>query len=287
MEILLPKEDFEEIRQWLHRHVGITLADGKRQLVQSRLQRRLQYLNIDSFAEYREYVKTDPDELREMTNSLTTNKTEFYREAHHFRHVAEKFIPELIKSAKTGLVDRKLRVWHAGCSTGEEPYTLSIVLHKHLLSTGSWDVRLLASDIDTNVLEHAKQGVYDEDRLSPISIDERRRYFLRGCLPNKHQFRVRDELRSIITFRQINLIQTPWPIRQDVRFDMIFCRNVMIYFDKATQRQLFQRFAQLLKPNGLLFLGHSETMLGQSDQYTSLGQTIFKLSPASSETRAA
>jgi chemotaxis protein methyltransferase CheR len=279
-DYILQDTEFRLFRDLIYRLTGIALADGKRQLVKSRLTKRLRYYHLERFQDYYDLVMAQGEsgpETTEMVNCITTNKTDFFREPHHFQFVGNKLLQEKIQQARWGQVPRRLRVWHAGCSTGEEPYTLAMTLAEALQGEGHWDVRQLASDIDTDVLAHAARGIYEMERVDPVPEPLLKKYFLRGQGEQSGFVKVRDELRQQITFKQINLLDSLWPIRHDVRFDMIFCRNVVIYFDKPTQRRLFARFQEWLRPGGYLFIGHSESLLGISDAFESLGQTIYRL----------
>lgn len=275
--------EFILFRDLIYKVTGISLTDAKRQLVQSRLQKRLRHYHFSRFQEYYDLVVRQGDqspELTELINCITTNKTDFYREPHHFQFVTRQVVPDLVLKAGQGALPRRVRVWHAGCSTGEEPYTLSITLSEALAQSGQWDVRQLASDIDTNVLAHAERGIYEEDRIAPVPEALRRKYFLRGKGEREGFYKVRPSLSTMIAFRRINLLDDVWPIRSDVRFDMIFCRNVIIYFDKETQRRLLTRFHEKLRPGGHLFLGHSESVLGVAHLFESLGGTIYRIPEA-------
>jgi chemotaxis protein methyltransferase CheR len=279
-EIKLTPDEFELFRKLIYRRAGIALSDAKMQLVQSRLRKRVTAHSLTSYRAYYELLAAQGDDSPEMgtfVNCITTNKTEFFREPHHFKFVTEQVVPEIAMQARQGVDGQRIRIWHAGCSTGEEPYTLAMTLAEASAGRGKWDIRQLASDIDTNVLAHAERGIYEEDRLSPVPEPLRRKYFLRGTGAQHGYFKVRQSLREQITFRQINLLAPTWPIRSDVRFDMIFCRNVVIYFDKPTQRALFAHFKEVLKPGGYLFIGHSESLLGISDAFENLGHTIYRL----------
>lgn len=279
-EYILKDAEFRQFRELIYKLTGIALAEGKRQLVKSRLSKRLRHYNLGTFQDYYDLVVAQGEsgpEITELVNCITTNKTDFFREPHHFQFVSRNIIPEMIKQARWGSIPRRLRIWHAGCSTGEEPYTLAMTLAEALRGEGHWDVRQLASDIDTQVLAHAARGVYERERVSPVPEPLLKHYFLRGRDEKSDFVKVRDELRRQITFKQINLLESPWPIRPDVRFDIIFCRNVVIYFDKPTQRRLFARFQEMLRPGGYLFIGHSESLLGVSDAFESLGRTIYRL----------
>ncbi len=279
-EYLLTPNEFDLFRKLIHKKIGISLADGKRNLVQSRLRKRLAHHQLPTYQAYYDLLINTPESDAEWTdfiNCVTTNKTDFYREAHHFKFVTDQIIPEAIANSKTPSGSPRLRVWHAGCSSGEEPYTLAITLQEALQGKGTWDVKQLASDIDTQVLAHAAEGVYDIDRVSPVPAALLSKYFLRGTGSNSGKVRAKAILRDQVAFRQINLLSSPWPFSAKTQFDIIFCRNVVIYFDKPTQRRLVERFTQVLRPGGYLFLGHSESLLGISDSFESLGRTIFRL----------
>lgn len=276
MEFTLSDSEFELLRKLVYEETGIKLAEVKRQMLRSRLSKRLRALNMDSFRDYYNLLRNDHTAAAEMTdfiNAVTTNKTDFYREPHHFEFITSDIIPRIERSR------RSLNIWHAGCSTGEEPYTLSIALHESLPKPETWTIRQLASDIDTNVLEHARRGVYDLERLDPIPQALKKRYFLRGKGEKSNLAQIKPELAEWMTFRKINLLAEPWPFGSNTCFDIIFCRNVMIYFDKPTQQRLIERFSQYLAPDGYLFIGHSESLLGISGGFKSLGKTIYRHSP--------
>ncbi len=278
--VILPDSEFRKFRELIYSLTGIAMSEEKHSLVQSRLQRRLRYHGLTSFGDYYAMVGgagADGDEIGEFINCVTTNTTSFFREPHHFDFVAKKVIPELADRVRRGEAKPKLRIWHAGCSSGEEPYTLSITLNKALSGRGEWDVRQLCSDIDTDVLARAESGIYPEDRVKGIPTDVLRGSFLRGKGEQDSLYRVKAHLREPLTFRQINLLDDHWPLQAGTKFDMIWCRNVVIYFDKPTQKKLFARYQERLKPGGYLFIGHSESLLGVSDAFESLGQTIYRL----------
>ncbi|MGI4791605.1 MAG: CheR family methyltransferase [Janthinobacterium lividum] len=289
-ELILTDKEFGLFRDLIYQLAGIALNPGKRQLVQSRLQKRRHFYNHKSFGEYYALVSSlhdgDP-ELTTFVNCITTNKTDFFREPHHFEFIAETIIPELAAQVRRHEREPRLRVWHAGCSTGEEPYTLAITLAEAQAALGGWDVRQLASDIDTNVLAHAETAVYSSERIAPVPQHLQHKYFLRGTGIRQDEYKVKSLLREQITFRQINLLDNDWPIRSDVQFDMIFCRNVVIYFDKPTQQRLFARFQERLLPGGYLFLGHSESLFGNNGDFDSVGHTIYRLRERQEQVKAA
>ena len=274
----LRQDEFERFRALAYRAAGINLTDGKKQLVQSRLFKRLRHHEMSTFREYLALLDREGEngqEMRSMINSLTTNKTDFFREPHHFEFIARNIMPEAIAEAAQGRRSRRLRIWHAGCSTGQEPYSCAMTVANSLRGQGIWDIRLLASDIDTDVLAAAEEGIYTAEQAMPIPAEMRERY-MRAVPGQPGHFRVVPEIAERIAFRQINLNDEPWPIRRDVRFDIIFCRNVVIYFDKPTQKKLFARFRQLLVPEGILFIGHSESLFGIDDSFQPLGGTIYR-----------
>lgn len=267
-EYLLSDRDFERIRALIRTRAGIFLSEAKRQLVYGRLARRLRKLRLASFTAYLDFLERgDSMEIEEFTNALTTNLTSFFREPHHFDYLTEEVFPYL---ARRNAATRRLRLWSAACSTGEEPYSLAITLAESMDRFRGWDLRILATDLDSQVLRQAQEGVYPADRLRGMSPACRDRWFVRL---GAHHYTVAEQLRSLIRFRQVNLVQ-PWPFRGP--FDVILCRNVVIYFDKQTQRTLFRRIAQIQSDGSYLFVGHSETLYKVTDQYTSLGKTMYR-----------
>lgn len=268
--------EFEFFRKLVYDYSGISLGPQKRHLVHARLGKRLRALGLTTFSEYRRFLQEqDPkaEELVRFINAITTNKTDFFRENHHFQFLSAQWIPaRQALAARNG--DRRIRFWSAGCSTGAEPYTLALTLAEALGSTGRWDLRILASDIDTEVLQKAVAGTYPEEETTPIPSSLLSRYFLRGTGRNAGCVQVRSEIRRLVTFRRINLLEDPWPIR--ARFDGIFCRNVIIYFDRPTQQRVLGRLLDFLKEDGILFLGHSESIHGLQSGLRHLGNTIYQ-----------
>lgn len=268
-DLVFTDEDFAVIRRVVQDYAGIALADHKRELVYGRLARRLRVLGLTSFAQYCATLENDDNEMRELVNAITTNLTSFFRESYHFDHLRNSVVPELLRSRAA---ERRIRIWSAGCSTGEEPYSIAMVLRDEVPAEG-WDVKVLATDIDTNVLEKARAGVYPASRAEEIPEGLRRRFLCRGAGSNTGSVRVRENLRSMVTFRPLNLMRE-WPMRGP--FDVIFCRNVVIYFDKPTQRRLFERYAGILAPGGYLYVGHSETLFKVSDRFDLVGRTVYR-----------
>lgn len=263
-EFQFTEQDFEKIRKIIYDYAGIALSPSKHDMVYGRLARRLRALGLKTFNEYlRILEKGDTKEFELFTNSLTTNLTSFFREAHHF--------PALIDHLKAQRNGGTLNVWCSASSTGEEPYSLAITACEAFDSLRP-PVKIIATDLDTNVLATAQRGVYageEVQKLAPVRVQ---RYFDR--LPDGH-YQMKQELRDLIVFRRQNLIENNWLVRGP--FDAIFCRNVMIYFDKPTQLKILQRFAPLLKPSGLLFVGHSEHLYHASDIFKLKGKTIYEL----------
>jgi len=267
----LTDAQFHRIRALVREHTGISLSDAKRQLVYGRLSRRLRALKLDSFGEYLELLEQGvATELEEFTNAITTNLTSFFREPHHFEYLASDVLPEIV-SRDNGV--RRARIWCCAASTGEEPYSIAMVLREAAQQLTGFDMKVLATDLDSAVLATGSAGIYAAERLKTVSGARASRFFHKGSGAHSGKFRVQDELRNLITFKQLNLMHE-WPMRGP--FDAIFCRNVIIYFDKDTQRALFERMAALQRPGDYLFLGHSESLYRVSDKYELVGRTIYR-----------
>jgi chemotaxis protein methyltransferase CheR len=274
-EFSISDQEFRAIQGLVKDRTGIALSEHKRSLVVARLGKRLRTLGFATLRQYYEHVTSDAGggELENCVNAITTNKTDFFRERAHFDLLSHEAVPALKRRAlETG--ERRIRIWSAGCSTGEEAYTIALTLCEALGSLLTWDVRILASDIDTNVLAQASAGVYGEERAAEIPTPYLHRYFLKGSGEQAGQVKVGREIHALVTFRRINLLDEPWPIR--ATFDCIFCRNVIIYFDKPTQSRLMYRFADVLREDGYLFLGHSETLHGMCDRFSFLRNTVYR-----------
>jgi len=271
----LTDSQFNRIRQLVREHTGIALSDAKRQLVYGRLSRRLRALKLASFGEYIEMLERGvATELEEFINAITTNLTSFFREPHHFEYLASDVLPQLVER-DSGV--RRARIWCCAASTGEEPYSIAMVLREAAQVLNGFDMKLLATDLDSAVLATAEAGVYNAERLKSVNGPRASRFFRKGSGAQAGKFRVQDELRNLITFKQLNLMHE-WPLRGP--FDAIFCRNVIIYFDKDTQRALFERMAALQRPGDILFLGHSESLYRVSDKYDLVGRTIYRRNAA-------
>lgn len=269
MDFVLTDKQFHKIADIIGRHAGIVLSDAKKHLVYGRLVRRLRDLSLTGFDEYLDIIgEKGSSEFEHFVNALTTNLTSFFREPKHFEFLASQLMPELIqKNAQK----REVRVWSAGCSTGEEPYSIAIALMEVL--PVNWQLKILATDLDSQVVSRAKAGVYSSDRVSGVSQQRLKKYFLTGRDERAGLVKVKPELAEKIVFKSLNLLE-PWPFRQ--LFDIIFCRNVVIYFDKATQAKLFDRYADQMVPGGHLFVGHSETLYKVTDRFKLLGNTIYR-----------
>jgi chemotaxis protein methyltransferase CheR len=260
------KGDFERVCKLIYDHAGIALSASKQEMVYSRLARRLRATGISSFKDYLALLEqNDAAEWEAFTNSLTTNLTAFFREEHHFPVLAEH-----VKRDKGGPIN----LWCCASSTGEEPYSMAITMAE-AFGTLRPPVKILATDVDTNVLATAEAGVYPMERLEKMKPERLQRYFLRGTGARAGMARVRDELRALVSFRQLNLLDAGWPVRGP--FHAIFCRNVMIYFDKTTQYGILRKFAPLLRPDGVMFAGHSESFHHAADLFRLRGKTVYEL----------
>ncbi|RDI97832.1 protein-glutamate O-methyltransferase CheR [Dyella solisilvae] len=269
---LLGNAEFEFLRTFVYEHCGISLGEHKRQLVQGRLLRRLRALQLRDFAAYCDVLRRDPHgELGELASAISTNVTAFFRESHHFDLLTNELLPRWISEKKSG---GRLRLWSAGCATGEEPYTLAMVLAEALEKHGgNVDAKILATDLSPQALETARKGIYPIERLEGVSAERRRRWFLRGEGEYEQFACVHPRLRELVSILPLNLLHE-WPMQGP--FDAIFCRNVVIYFDKPTKQRLFQRYAGLLPEGGYLFLGHSESMYGLNDSFDLIGRTVYR-----------
>lgn len=273
-ELVLSDEEFATISKMVYEHCGINLHGGKRELVRARLAKRLRKLRIRTFKEYIEYAVNDESgkEFTNLIDSLSTNLTSFFRENQHFEYLKEVFYPKIMKR-KASQNDRRIRAWSAGCSSGEEPYTMAITLQEAIAGEGQWDVKVLATDISTRVLEKAKQGVYEKKRVDPVSAQQKTKYLLPKKVDGEQFFEVGNELRKTVVFGHLNLMGS-WPIKPPL--DFIFCRNVMIYFDKQTQERLVNRFWEMLGHDGILFTGHSESLTGIRHKFKYVQPTIYR-----------
>jgi len=261
---------FDYIRDIVIEHSGIVLSDAKKDMVYSRLVRRLRKTGISNFNDYCVVLEQqNHEEFTHFINAITTNLTSFFRENHHFEMLADTILPELMQKNKAS---KKIRIWSAGCSTGMETYSIAMVLKEVIPDNLGWDVKILATDLDTNVLETAANGIYKLEGITGISDTRMSRWFMKGRDNNADKLKVSKELRELISFKQLNLLQ-PFPFRGPM--DIIFCRNVVIYFDKDTQRILFDKFANVHANNAYLFIGHSETLYNVTDRYKLIRNTVY------------
>ncbi len=275
MDIAITDKEFNLFREIIYNETGINLKEHKKPLLVSRLTRRLMELGINSFSEYYRMVVTDKGELVRLLDRVSTNLTEFFREARHFDFLRGGFLDELKERAKsTG--QKKIRIWSAACSTGEEPYSIAISLLEGLGRDSSWDIKILASDICTEALEAAECAVYTEERLQKVPRCLWSTYFLRGRYGCTGKYRVKGFVREMLVFRRFNLKERTWPIRGG--FDAIFIRNVLIYFDRPTQDEIVGKLLRYLNNGGYLFLGHSETMLGKRDGLRMIVPSVYRRS---------
>lgn len=270
----LSVREFTRLKDLIYNHCGIKITDAKRTMLEARLRKRLRSLGLPSFGQYCDYLFSHEGMEREMTlmiDQVTTNKTDFFREPGHFEHLVQKVLPELTR------LRRRVMVWSAGCSTGEEPYTLAMVLTDFAETHRSMDFTVLATDISTRVLEKAKLAVYDEETIAPVPPDMKRKYLLRSKDTTQRRYRVSPELREHVKFRQLNFMDGDFGFREEI--DVIFCRNVIIYFDKPTQERLLGKFCRCLSPRGYLFMGHSETLFGMNLPLSQMAPTVYRRIP--------
>ncbi len=271
-EFAFTRRDFDFLRKVSNTRTGIVVSDDKFDMFYSRLSRRVRLLGLKDFSEYCDLLsnETEEREVLELVNALTTNLTAFFRENHHFDYLTRTLVPEFLQRNRQY---RRLRIWSSGCSTGEEPYSLAIALRESLPETGGWDVRILATDIDSAVLSKAAEAVYPAERVAGVEQGRLRRWFQRGRGARSGMVRLKPEIRSLVEFYQLNLIQE-WAMSEPM--DFIFCRNVMIYFDKKTRVKLVERYANNLCDGGYLFIGHSESLFNLTDRFELIGNTIYR-----------
>ena len=268
-EFEFTRADFDYLRKIVTDTTGILADDDKYTMYYSRLARRVRKLDLNDFSEYRAYLNKNMDsEITELVNSVTTNLTSFFRENHHFEFIKDTVVPE-IKARGT----RKIRIWSSACSTGEEAYSIAISIAESIPDFKHWDIQILATDIDTNVVQKAASAVYDMNRVDGIDRSILKKYFKKGSGKNAGLVKVNSELTNLISFRQLNLLHE-WPISDTM--DFIFCRNVVIYFDSPTKIKLVERFHQLMSNDSYLFMGHSESLSKSTDLFSLLGKTIYQ-----------
>ncbi|MEZ4292552.1 MAG: protein-glutamate O-methyltransferase [Myxococcota bacterium] len=263
--------DFQRLARIVRETSGIALTPAKRDLVYSRLAKRVRAFGFKSFSQYADLLDSgDQAELVELTNAMTTNVTSFLRESYHFDHLCDEILPGLIAGRSSG---QRIRIWSAACSTGEEPYSIALSALARVPNVAQHDFRILATDLDSQVVERGRNGVYEASSVEALPKEWQRRYFQRGRGASSGRFRVKPEVRDLIAFKTLNLMQ-PWPVKGP--FDAIFCRNVMIYFDDETRARLVERFRQLLKIGGFLFIGHSESLPAQVQGFDFMKRTTYR-----------
>jgi chemotaxis protein methyltransferase CheR len=269
-EFVFSDRQFRRLRAFVTAQTGITLSEAKKDMVYGRLSKRIRKQFGGDFEAFCNAVDAGvEDECEFLINAITTNLTAFFRERHHFDYLRQELLPSLLKQ---NAAQKRLRIWSAGCSTGEEPYSIAMCI-ADMPQLADWDVKILATDLDANVVQHATDGVYDMGRVAGLDESQRKRWFYQGSGDRAGLVKVKPALKDLVTFKRLNLLHS-WPMKGP--FDLIFCRNVVIYFDKATQADLFDRYANLLVPDGHLFIGHSESLYKVCDRFVSQGQTIYR-----------
>ena len=269
--ITLSDREFVRLSEFIHGECGIKVTEAKKIMLEGRLQKRLRKLGLGSFAAYCEYLFSPEGMEKELTfmiDEVTTNKTDFFREPAHFQFLTESVVPDLTRSR------RRLTIWSAGCSSGEEPYTLAMVLSAYADRLPGFEFIVLATDISTSVLSKAEKAIYDEDRIAPVPAEFKRKYLLRSKDRAKRSVRIVPQLRSHVRFRRLNFMDGDFGFREPI--DVIFCRNVIIYFDKPTQEKLLNRFCRHLAPGGYVFMGHSEALIDMNVPLVPVAPTVYR-----------
>ncbi|MDN3513932.1 MAG: protein-glutamate O-methyltransferase CheR [Candidatus Brocadia sp.] len=276
MDIDINDKEFSLFQRLIYNESGINLTPAKKELLKSRLMKRLRERSLTSFKEYYQYVTeedTTGEELVSMLDCISTNLTEFFREAAHFDFLSEEVIPVLLENKRKNR-DKKIRIWCAGCSTGEEPYSISMILTEYIERLCDLDIKILATDLSTRVLKKAMQGIYVKDQLRGLPLQMLNAYFEKRTHHFNDHYQIKDFLRNMIVFRRLNLMDEDFPFKG--HFDFIFCRNVMIYFNKQTQSELVSKFYKYLAPEGYLFIGHSESLAGTETRFRYVRPTIYQ-----------
>jgi chemotaxis protein methyltransferase CheR len=272
----LSRKTFSRLAAFIHAELGIKMPELKMTMLQGRLQKRLRHLGMVSYDEYADYLLSAEGidrELPHLTNAVTTNKTDFFREPNHFDILVREALPKLTRPHADG-VKRNINVWSAACSTGEEPFTLAMVLSEFSERHPGFHFSILATDISTRVLEKAVTGIYAEECVQPVPIALRRKFFLKGKADRKGLVRIAPELRSMVKFKRLNLMDEDYGIREAI--DVIFCRNVIIYFDRPTQEKVLNSLTRHLRPGGFIFMGHSETLNGIDLPVEPFALTVYR-----------
>ncbi|HWR68124.1 MAG TPA: protein-glutamate O-methyltransferase [Desulfomonilia bacterium] len=265
-------KEFQLFREIIYRETGIHMSERKRNLVVARLSKRLRALNLRGFSEYHQYLKDSSDaedEIIHLINRITTNKTDFFRERHHFDLLRNEIFPPIIEAARNG-GERRLRIWSAGCSSGEEPYSIAMTVSDVFQEERGWDIKILATDLDTDVLSKASRGVYTSQQITPVPMGSLSKYFVR----TPEGYEAGQNLKNLITFRKLNLMDATFPMKKP--FDIIFCRNVMIYFNEETKAELIRKFHLNLKGKGYMFVGHSESLMYMKHLFRFLKHTVYE-----------
>jgi len=272
----LDSKSFARIQALVYDYLGINLKDTKQLMVRNRLIRKIKALRFKDFNEYLDFIENPQNEshFQEFVNAITTNKTDFFREHKQFEILRDEILPELEEHQRQANGQRYLRVWSAACSTGEEPYTIAMVLKDYFEEKKDWKYKILATDINSQVLEQSQLGVYPVSALEPIPQEQLRKYFLKGVGNQEGFFQVKPELKEVVVFKQLNLFTPEYPFRKGV--DIIFCRNTAIYFDKIKKIELFHQFYQWLKPGGYMFIGHSESLNNIHQEFKFYKNNIYK-----------
>jgi len=267
-EFIFDERDFRFLAQLANERTGIVLAENKQDMVYGRLARRLRTLKLNSFAEYCRLLQSEEgvDEVGQLINAITTNLTSFFRESHHFDHLRDEVLKPIIANQS----ERRIRIWSAACSSGMEPYSIAMTMRSAITNIGQWDARILATDIDSNMLNIGIKGEYASSDLKDLPAAHKS-YVINGDSPA--HLRMDDRLKELIAFRQLNLLEN-WPMKGT--FDAVFLRNVVIYFDKPTKLKLFARLGDIIKPDGWLYIGHSENLHGISDRFELIGRTTYR-----------
>jgi chemotaxis protein methyltransferase CheR len=276
--VRLSSKLFDQLTVFIHSQVGIKITPVKKVMLEGRLQKRLRKLGMRSFEEYCTFLFSDEGRSGELTNMIdevTTNKTDFFREPAHFNYLTSRVLPTLLKSDRFTL-SNKLTIWSAGCSSGEEPYTIAMVVQDFADTVGAEPLpfQIVATDISRRVLERGLKAIYEEDRVAPIPMDIKKKFLLRSRNAGAGLFRIAPEIRSRVTFRRLNFMDGDFGFREKI--DVIFCRNVIIYFDKTVQEKLLNKFCRCLKPNGYIFMGHSETLFGMDLPLEQVAPTVYR-----------
>ncbi|MBF0177341.1 MAG: chemotaxis protein CheR [Magnetococcales bacterium] len=274
----LSDKDFKRLSDFIYQQAGILMPMSKKTMLTARIQKRLRTLHMGSFEEYVELV-LDPhhkgEELIHFIDAVTTNKTDFFRESNHFEYLKGTVLPELVQTVGAGL-QRRLMVWSAACSTGEEPYTLAMVIKEFGVATGkNFNANILATDLSTKVLKKAAMGIYEMEKVAPVPMHLKKKYMLKNKNPQKPMVKMGEELRSMIRFQQLNFMDADYRLRD--RIDVIFCRNAIIYFDRPTTEAIVNKFCRHLIPGGYLFVGHSETLNNLKVPLVQVAPTIYQL----------